>query len=258
MENPNKARILCWDCETSPLITYTWKIWEANAIEVIEDWQMLCFSWRWLGEKTIHVLGQDDFKGYKPGVNNDKKLIEALRQLFDEADVIVAHNGNSFDQKKAQARMMIHGLPPPSPYKQIDTKLVAKRYGAFTSNKLDDLGKDLSIGQKLETGGFATWKGCLAGDPKAWAKMKRYNKQDVALLEEVYLKLRPWMSNHPAINLLNRDMNACPICGKGPMTRQGTKSAKTTTYQQWKCKSCNGWSRSRAADKVSERVAYVN
>lgn len=252
-KEPTKMKTLLYDIESSPLVIYSWDIWETNAIKVINETQMLCFAYKWLGDSKVKVLGQDDFKGWKPGVNNDKKLVEALRELFDEADVVIAHNGNSFDQKYSQARMMVHGIAPPSPYKQIDTKLVARRYGRFTSNKLDDLGKNLSIGQKLDTGGFKLWEGCLAGDKASWRKMKAYNKQDVALLEEVYLKLRPWIANHPIIG----DTDKCPKCGGGPMQKRGIKRQTTAVYQWYWCLNCHGWSKSPISIKGLERPQYV-
>lgn len=247
----HQAKILLYDIETSPLITYAWQIYEADAIKVIKDSQMLCFAYKWLGDKSVKVVGQDDFADYVPGVNDDKNVVEALWSLFDQADVVIAHNGNQFDQKVSQARMMINGLPPPSPYKQLDTKLIAKRYARFPSNKLDDLGKGFNIGQKLDTGGFKIWEGCMAGDKKSWKIMKRYNKQDVALLEEVYLKLRPWISGHPSISLMEDRIEACPKCGKGPMRRRGfyyTTVSKVINYQ---CQNCLGYAKQRSTVKTA-------
>ena len=51
-----KPRILIYDIETSPIISYNWGIWEQNAIEVIEDWQILCFAYKWLDEKKTHIV----------------------------------------------------------------------------------------------------------------------------------------------------------------------------------------------------------
>lgn len=253
------AKTLIYDIETSPIVSYNWGIWEQNAIEVIDEWQILSVAWKWLGEKKVHVVGQDDLKGYKPGVNNDKEVVKLIHQLFDEADIVIAHNGNSFDQKKSHARMLVHGLIPPSPYKQIDTKKEAKKIGAFTSNRLGDLAKQLDVSLKGSPGGFATWKGCLAGDKKAWRKMKKYNKQDIPPLEELYLKLRPWMTTHPAINVYTDRPNACPKCGGSKMYK-GMKYTATNTnkYQYFRCLDCGGMSKSRIPEykQADERMLY--
>lgn len=252
-------KILIYDIETSPIVGYTWGTWQQDVIEVLQDWQILCFAYKWYGEKRTHVIAQDDYRDYKPGELDDTNVTRELRRLFNEADVVVAHNGNKFDQKKSQARMMLRGLEPPSPYKQIDTKVVAKRYAALTSNKLDDLGTYFGLGNKVQTGGFKLWTGCMAGDKKAWKKMKKYNKQDVVLLEKVYEKLRPWMANHPAMNIEVGNEGACPKCGvKGRMQRRGFSTTKTNKYQQYQCMACGGWSRRRLPEFRVNKVDYVN
>jgi len=251
-----KAHILLYDIETAPLISANWGIWEQNAVWVIKDWYMLSFAYKWLGEKQVHVLGIDDFKTFNKDKENDFELVSALHNLFLEADVVIAHNGDSFDQKMTNTRFMVHKLGPVNGYKQIDTKKVAKRYARFTSNRLDDLGKALGLGQKLSTGGAELWRACMRGDREALKKMKRYNKQDVILLEQLYLELRPWIQNHPAMNnLLNRP-DACPNCGEGPLHSKGQQVSKTSTYRRWQCQNCGAYSRSRIAEK-KERMQYV-
>lgn len=252
----NNAKILIVDIETSPIISYNWGIWEQNAIEVVEDWQILCFAYKWLSERSVRVVAQDDFKSYKANVNDDKHVVRELWSLFDEADVIIGHNSDQFDIKKSNARFMYHNLPPPAPYKKLDTKKIAKKYGAFTSNKLDDLGDTLKLGRKEQTGGFATWKGCMAGDKKAWRRMKKYNKQDVLLDEQVYLRLRPWIDNHPSISLMTDSINACPKCGSLNMQNRGYSFNKVTKNQRYQCNDCGGWSHIRLTEKTETH--YVN
>lgn len=251
-----KPRILCYDIETSPIISYNWGIWEQNAIEIIEDWQILSVAYRWLGEKKVYCVAQCDFPNYKPGVNNDTNVVKFMHGLFNEADIVVAHNGDSFDAKKARSRMLIRGLQPPSPYKQIDTKLIAKRVGAFTSNRLKDLANDLDIARKGDPGGFETWKGCLMGNPRAWARMKRYNKLDIPPLEELYLRLRPWMTNHPSVAILSDKPDGCPKCGHTVLQSRGSSVTSTGKKQRYQCQGCGGWSYGRKIEKAGN--LYVN
>jgi hypothetical protein len=255
-----KPRILCYDLETSPLITYTWKTWQADAIEVIEDTQILCFAYKWIGERKTYVIGQDDFKDYKPGINNDKNVVKALWKLFDEADVIVGQNSDQFDNKKSNSRFIQNGLTPPSPYIQLDTKKIAKRYFGFTSNRLGDLAKYLGVEDKADPGGFATWKGCLAGNKKAWKQMKKYNIQDVKTTEQIYLKLRAWDKNGAPMNVLNGDFDACPRCGenKGFHINYKYRHNKTgNMYQYLKCKACRGSVQKRVPEDSFRKVTYV-
>lgn len=248
MGNGHTARILIYDIETSPIKSWNWGIWEQNAIEVIQDWQILCFAYKWLGERKTYVVAQNDFPSYVPGEVDDRVVVAKLHELFNEADIIVAHNGNAFDQKKVQAKMIEYGYAPPSPYHQIDTKLVAKKYAAFTSNKLDDLGKLLKLGQKKNVGGFETWKGCMAGDEKAWDKMKKYNIQDVRLLEKFYLQLRPWIKNHPRADFTKHE--GCPKCGGTRLHSRGYIQTMSNLYRRYQCQDCGGWSKLRTAEKL--------
>jgi len=261
-----KTRILIYDIETSPIVGYTWGIWQQNVIEVIDDWQILSVAWHWLGDDDskgrpkVTVKGQDDYLRYKPGVNDDTDIVSLLWELFDRADLVVAHNGDSFDQKKSQARMLIRGLKPPAPYKQTDTKKIAKRIGAFTSNSLKHLAKDMEVAQKGNAGGFETWKGCLAGDKKAWKKMKQYNKEDIPPLIDLYLKLRPWDNSAIPLNVTEGRPEACPKCGKEGTMNAGMKYKATNAnlYQYFRCKDCGGMSKSRIPEEKFYKHNFVN
>jgi len=257
-----QAKVLLYDLETSPIISYNWGIWEQNAIEVIQDWQILCFSYLWLGDKKAKNIAQWDFKGHKSGGYNlnDYNVVSALRDLFDEADVTIAHNGNSFDAKKARARMMIHKLPPPTPSRQIDTKLEAKKIGGFTSNKLDFINKALGHGGKADAGGFETWKLCMEGDRKAQKKMVHYNNVDVETLQEVYLDLRVYMTGHPPMNVYAGRPDSCPKCGEESTMIKGAfyRATNTNLYQYYRCKHCGGMAKSRIPEPQIKKFKYVN
>lgn len=235
----NKVRVLFFDIENSPNLGTYFQLWkEGNIVWKEKDWYFLSFSYKWLDEKQTHVKSLPDYKSYKKDPENDKELITDLWKLFDEADVVIAHNGNAFDIKKSNARFIYHGLPPPSLYKQIDTKLIAKRYFNFDSNKLTDLGKYLGLGEKLETGGYDLWRKCMAGDKKSWKVMCDYNKQDVILLEKVYLKLRGWDNQHPNISLISGEKTNCPNCNSSHTKKKGFNYTKIHTYQSHQCLDC--------------------
>lgn len=245
-----KAKILIYDIETSPIIGYTWGVWQTDVVQVLNDWQILTVAWKWYGEKKVHCIGQDDFSDYKAGVNNDYEVVKKLRDLLDEADIVIAHNGNSFDQKKTQTRIVIHDIEPPSPYKQIDTKLVAKRYFKFTRNNLKYLAQDLNVEQKGESGGMETWHGCLQGDKKAWKQMKKYNKQDIPPLEDLYVKFLPWISNHPNMARLTNKHNVCPNCESVNVQKRGYRVTNVSKFRRFQCQDCAHWFSGRLAEKA--------
>lgn len=249
----SKPRILLFDIETTPIIGAVWNLWETDVIKVVEEWHMLSFAYKWLDEKTIHSVSLPDFKSvYKKDKKDDSALCLALWQLLDEADIVIAHNGDQFDIKKANARFIINGLHAPSSYLTIDTKKIAKKYFKFDSNSLKDLAKYFGVSQKADAGGISTWIGCMSGDLKAWKHMVEYNKQDVRVLEDVYLTMRPFMKNHPVLKSNNF---ACPKCNSTNIQRRGyERTVNGTEYQRYQCNDCAGWSRSRLSEKTKQET----
>jgi predicted RecB family nuclease len=231
--------ILIFDIENSPNISANWGIWEQNAVWVEKEWQLLSFAYKWYGDKSVKVRTLHD-----TGSKVDKQLTRELWMLFDKADIIIAHNGDKFDIRKANARFLLHGLPPPSPYRTIDTLKVARSRFALNSNRLDDIAKALGIGMKESTGGAQLWRDCMAGDEQAWAKMKKYNKQDVVLLEAVYEELRPWIKN--PINLgVVCEGKVCPHCASTKIQKRGMGYSQSGSHQRYMCSDCAGWSKGK-------------
>lgn len=257
-----KTKICYYDIETSYIITREkkWGLYDERPIEreIVQDFQILTVAWQWEGQKKVHVMGQDDFKGYKPGKLDDYKLCKFIHEeIFSKADVLVAHNGDQFDQKKVRARMLINGFTLPAPPIEVDTKKMAKRIAGFTSNKLGDLARMLGVPHKEDPGGMSTWDGYIAGEPKAVKKMKWYNKHDIPPLRGVYMKLRAADKSHVPLNMIEGKMDACPVCLKtGKMQSRGYQVTKTNRYQRFQCQGCGAWLKSRTAEK-GDKPLYV-
>jgi hypothetical protein len=237
MKQPN---IVLFDIENAPSLGWFYDLWkEGNIVGTKSEQYFLSFAYKRLGDKKVKSCALPDFKGYRPGSEDDKQLVKELWKLFDEADILIAHNGDQFDIKKANARFAYYNLPPPSPYKTVDTLKVARRYFSFTSNKLDNLGHYLGYGRKMVHTGFNLWKGCMVGDPKAWKTMVAYNKRDVVLLEQIYLHLRPWQQTHPYMG------EGCTTCASTHLQKRGTETRKGgKEFQRYQCTNCGGWSSS--------------
>jgi len=129
----------------------------------------------------------------------NRALLAELWKLLDAADIVCAHNGDRFDLRFSNSRLLVHGFGPYS-NKSIDTLKIARKHFKFGSNKLDDLGNYLGVGRKLFTLSRDTLLGAVAGNRRCWADLKKYNAQDVLLLERVCLKLRPWATTHPNLS----------------------------------------------------------
>lgn len=237
------VKTLLFDVETSPNIGYTWGVWEQDVIEVIKPRQIICFSWKWLGEKKTNVLSLPDFPGYKRDRDNNKALVSELHKVISKANIIVGHNIDGFDDRRANTDFIKHGHTPPPPHKTVDTLKVARSKFNFNSNKLNDLGAFLKLGQKVKHSGFELWKGCMNGDAKAWALMRKYNKGDVNLLERVYLKVRPWITNHPAIKPREESNKnpPCPLCHERKLESRGYNISRKGKTPRAQCKACGHW-----------------
>jgi len=240
----NNPKILIFDIETAPNLAYVWGKYEQNVISYNYEWYMLCFAAKWLNTSKIITSKLNDFKLFKKDKQNDLEVCKVLWKLLNDADVVIAHNGDAFDIKKTNARFLYHGLPPPSYYQTIDTKKIAKKYFNFNSNSLNDLGIYLKLGTKMEHEGFKLWLKCMSGEKKSWNKMIRYNKQDVILLEKLYFRFLGWITNHPNYGVYNQEDYICPNCGSYHLIRNGIRATKTNLYQRWKCNDCHANSQS--------------
>ena len=243
-------RILLYDIETAPALVWVWNQWNTNVISTEHDWYMLCFAYRWLGQNTTGFVSIYQDPTFTPDTCDDRMVAKQLALLFDQADATVAHNGDKFDRRKANARFLYWGIDPPSPYQTVDTKKESARYFANYSNALSELGRLLGIGEKQEHTGFSLWRRCMAGDPEAWRLMEEYNRQDVELLEGLYLRLLPWTGSPglgPAVNLglWHAGEEMCPKCGGRRLIRRGTHRTRFSEFQTWQCHDCRGYSRSR-------------
>lgn len=248
------AKIFLFDIETAPLTANCWSMWKQNIgwNQLIEDWYMLTWAGKWLGEDNI-LFDSNHLHG---DPKDDEAICASLHACLDEADIVVAHNGNRFDIKKVNARFIGHGMEPPSPYRKVDTLLEARKNFAFTSNRLDALGDTLGFGRKIDTGGFSLWTRCMSGEIEAFEEMVEYNIQDIALLESVYLKLRPWMQQHPNVNVFDDDETPrCPKCGGTHLNYRGYATTQMARYHRFQCMDCGGWGRDRVhmLDKAKAR-----
>lgn len=247
----SEPRILVFDIETAPNLAYVWGKYEQNVIRYDSEWYMLCYAAKWLGKKKMFTSKLNDFpRRFKKDSNDDYGVVKELWKLLDEADIVISHNGKKFDVKKSNARFIFHGMKPPSPFKQIDTLTEARKYFKFNSNKLDDIGNLLGVGRKVSHEGFGLWLKCMKGDRKAWKRMIKYNIQDVILLEAVYEKFKPYMTNHPNLGLYQQNEFACPNCGSENLQKRGFQMTKVSIFQRYQCQECGAWSQNVTREKV--------
>jgi len=248
IEKPvHNAKILLYDLETSHIIARVFSLWQngINPDDVIRDWSLLCFSAKWLFEDEVmsFKMTEEELKTW-----DDRRIVKELWKLMDEATHIIAHNAAKFDNRKSNAKFLKYDLKLPSPYQTIDTLQHAKRKFALTSNRLSYIAEYLGLESKMETS-KGLWNKVEDGDFEALKEMDKYCQQDVKVLEEVYLKLRPYMSSHPNIGLFIEDnVHSCPSCGSTHITWNPLNMYVTTSnvYSGFRCDDCGSLGRSKS------------
>lgn len=240
-------RVLFLDIETAPNTAHVWGLWQQDISlnQLLDSSYVMCWSGKWRGQKQIFF---DSVMKSSP-----KSMIRRAHQCLEQADVVVHYNGKKFDIPTLNKEFVLHGLPPPAPYAQVDLLKVAQQQFRFPSNKLDYVAKALGLGQKVNHKGHGLWVECMAKDKAAWAKMEEYNKHDVALLEGVYDRLMPWIKSHPNHGLYDdTDERTCPNCGGHRLQNRGVYRTALYTYARMQCQKCGKWARSRRNDGASK------
>lgn len=243
------AKILILDIETAPFESLHWDLWDQNIglNQIQKETSILSFAAKWLDGKKIFYADTSGRGATK--VRDDKEVLAKLLPLLEEADIVVAQNGDAFDVKRINARLLIHGFKPYSPVRSIDTKLVAKKHFKFSSNRLEWMAKWLTGEAKDDHPkypGMDLWTECLKDNPDAWKHMKKYNIKDVILCERVYKVMRPWIAQHPNLGVYNeKAAHSCTKCGSEKVQARGFAVLQQGRYQRYQCQACGGWSRGK-------------
>lgn len=240
-------KVLVFDIETSPILAHVWGLRDQNIAlnQIHTDWSVIAFAAKWLNDSPKEVVYHDNRGQRNP--RDDKRLLRHMWKLLDEADIVITQNGARFDGPKLNARFIMHGMKPPSPYKHLDTYQIVKRVAEFTSNKLEYLTDKLCTKYKKLSHkrfpGFSLWTECLDGNIAAWKEMQEYNVHDVLSTEELYLKIQAWApATMPKPHAPSKLMLRCDTCGKsGFVQKAGVHRKKAGNYQRFHCMSCGVW-----------------
>lgn len=231
------VKILALDIETSPALS--WHYGMRNVFigldQVVQTPRMLSFASRWHGTKRTGFWSEHH--------DGREAMVAAAHAQLDEATHVLHYNGTTFDVPHLNREFEAAGLRPPSPFKQIDLLRQVRRNFRFLSNKLQHVSTELGLAGKVQHSGFAMWRAALAGDEKAWALVRRYNKQDVDLLIEMFDRLRPWLSGiewalHEGV------LDGCPNCGSTHLQSRGMAHTRVSSFRRFQCQNCGKWGRS--------------
>ncbi len=244
---PKPVRLLFYDIEVAFMLSALWQL-DAGYVnpDMLEQPEKFLLSWsaKWSDETKVRsqVVTPTEAKA-----EDDSRIVDGLAKLVRQADYVVAHNGNKFDLKRLNTRVLLNGSQPLGSVQTIDTLLIARQSFDFASNRLNFIAKLLDIGEKHSTS-LDLWRRCIRGEGKALKQMQEYNKQDVILLEHVFHAMRPYAKKIPRlIDAAEWRQENCPYCGsadrkpgENPYHRTGVN-----TYPKWRCEECKreyrGW-----------------
>lgn len=224
--------MVSWDVETLPMKVWSWGLSPPKRLSidnVIEDKQIIVVCWKELGKGKIHTLTQREM--------SERELIVRLRQAFDDVDVLVAHYGDRFDLPNFTAKLIEYDLPPLNKIQTVDTWKELNRVAGFSSIKLDYISRKVLDKEKIPTD-FLLWRRCAAGEESAFREMEKYCRHDVRLLEEVYVRCRPYFTRHP--NLADRGTTNCPFCNSDQFRiNKRYRTSLGIEKFHYRCGSCN-------------------
>jgi len=154
-------KILLLDIETSPNTAHVWGLWNQNVSlnQLMESSYVMCWAAKWLGKKEILFDSIME--------NTHKNMIKRIHRLLNECDAVIHYNGSKFDIPTLNKEFILHGMNPPSPYKEIDLLKTSRSRFKFPSNKLDYVAQALGVGKKVHHEGHELWLKCMAKDLSA-------------------------------------------------------------------------------------------
>jgi uncharacterized protein YprB with RNaseH-like and TPR domain len=226
-----RFRRLFFDIETSLQEAVVWGTGKqyVGPDNITRTHGIVCVAWKWEASKHTRCLTWDENLC-------DKAMLTEFVDVMHSADEIVGHNDDRFDTPWIRTRCLLHGIPMSPDFISIDTLKASRSKFRFPmGNRLDSIARFLELGRKLPTG-LDLWKSVLAGDAASLRKMVAYCKHDVALLEQVWGMLTPYL---PVKTNRARHMHECPECGSADViVCKHRTTAQGYQKVQFQCKRC--------------------
>ena len=236
-EGTTQIKRLFFDIETSPNICYSWRIgYKINlAFEnIIDERKIICISYKWENSDKIFTLTWDKDLC-------DRQMLIDFIEVANQADELIAHNGDRFDIKWIRTRCIYHRIPMFPNYRTLDTLKKAKSGFNFNSNRLDYIAQFLGVGAKVKHSGFDMWKGVMKCEKEALKEMVNYCEGDIIVLEDVFLTMQNYIKPNTHNGILNNNLKySCPTCGSEHTTLvKNNVTAMGTIKRLMSCNDCD-------------------
>ena len=238
-------RLFFYDIETAPMLSFHWQAkteYVGTHLNEVDDRQLLCWAGKWSDSDQV-VSARVTQKEAK--AQDDARIVGLLADEMRAADYVVAHNGDKFDYRRVNARVLVNTLKPLGSVQMIDTLKLSRQSFDLPYHNLDYLAQTLGFGEKLHTN-FELWRRAFYGEVTALKEMEAYNRQDVVLLEHVFHAMRPYVKKLPRlIDATEWRDELCPNCGYKDRKKAGYHRTSVNTFQKYRCLNCErefkGW-----------------
>lgn len=226
-------KLLVFDIETTSL--------EANRGHI------LCAAAKWVGKPQKFVWRIDDNPKYgdtPTSMSDDSAIVRSLVELAREADAVIAYYGGygKFDVPYVNTRALANGLEPLPELTVIDPFETSKRVLKLSRNSMGTVAFALGLQKQKTQVPWEIWQRAQYGDKKALDIIVEYNINDIEVLEDVYLAMRPLIRNHPYVarprNGALDPATQCPACGSYDSKFDGSRRTKSFIACRRRCKKC--------------------
>lgn len=245
--------LLYLDFETSPMIVEVYQFYEPQVIRIRKHIEIISVSWSWEGEDEIYHMALPDFKGHKAGLENvhDKKLVKAFRKVLQNAEYVIAHNGQGFDFRVFRTRLLKNGLDPLHNLRELDTKRWASKF-YFANRKQKNISEEIGTPEKLDHSSGMHYRCYELNDPEAWAENKEYNNRDVEGLKANAKKMAPYI---PSFTSSKKVICKNELCRSVHLRRDKYWEVASGWKIQFVCKECGKYT---TAGEVFKEKPFIS
>lgn len=236
-----KVKTLIYDCEVTPCLSWVFQTGKQNVTsnQILRPGKIICISYRftdWPDGKVKHLTWEPKQRKNRFSYRwSDKKLVEDFYKIAKSADVIVGHNGDSFDCKVVNARLAYYGIGSITHMVSEDTLKQSRRNFRLPSHKLDFLCKYFNLPGKLATTTDLWQQTAFYDNKKSLKEMVKYCDQDVLILEQLYHKIYPFVQHKIQTNPFTTIPGHCPVCQSTAYIKYGYY---TSNVRKLRCKDC--------------------
>jgi uncharacterized protein YprB with RNaseH-like and TPR domain len=199
-------------------------------------------------QKTL-VLNILDFPG-KDLIAKERNLLKAISEKMLEAEALLGHFSSIYDLPFINSRLIYHRLPilPPT-MAHIDTWRVARNRLKLRSNRLKTISEFLGTRDEKTAIQPEQWIKAMGGHRPSMNYIQEHCRLDIEVLEEVYLRLRSLVVDHPFRGVATKEEH-CTNCGSTKLQKRGWHLTRTRKYQRRQCMGCGAWSRAKLPEIV--------